>query len=404
MTTIERNHGASSAAGEISPVRQQATGSHWSNLWLAACILLAFAAHTYHLDSQSLWWDESMSLHRALLPFSENLRNIINLTDGVKTIATVDNHPQAYFVLLGSTARLLGDSVFALRYPSVIFSILIIPLLYVAGRRLMNESAGRYAALLGALSPMFLWYSQEARPYMMAAFMSLLSIYSLLRALDSDARHRKWIAAYVVATILMLFTHYLTFLILAVEIIIWLLTAIRSSRFVRWMMPMLVVLLVATATMLYLLTVVPPPNPAGGFSFIPLPILARDILNSFSLGLSVNVNDVIFLDLLFGLVAVFGLLAWTSSSRRSALSPAIILTLYFVIPFAATYAAGFVRPLYMNSRHLIIIAPAFFLAAGAGLAALQPRLRRLHRRHDSDHSRRDVLVAPVFRQSHLPEG
>jgi hypothetical protein len=40
---------------------------------LMAFLLIAFGLRVYHLDAQSLWSDEGLSLYRARLPLNENL-------------------------------------------------------------------------------------------------------------------------------------------------------------------------------------------------------------------------------------------------------------------------------------------------------------------------------------------
>lgn len=345
-----------------------------TRLWLALCLLLALAVRLHHLGGQSLWWDESLSLHRAQQPLNVVLSNRIDLTDGETTVATTDNHPPLYFLVVAIAVRVLGASEFALRLPSLLFAVLIVPLLYAVGRRLAGEGAGRFAALIAACAPMYLWYSQEARPYMMATFVSAVSLYALLRLIDPDSPHRRmWAAGYVLASLAMVVTHYLTFFVLGVELLLILFAVVRHSRLVRWAWPLGIVFLFASGVLLYGLSVMPPPGPQAGFTYIPLPILARDVLNSFSLGLSVNVDDVIFLDILFLAVALTGLLAPAARQRQTVLRPWLILLIYFVAPFTLTFVAGFVRPLYMNSRHLIVITPAFYLALGAGLSLLASR-------------------------------
>ena len=74
------------------------------------------------------------------------------------------------------------------------------------------------AAALGSLSPMYLWYGQEARMYTMVAFLSLLSFYLYIRAfLESNRSRAGWIAAYVGASALLVLTHYLGALLIIAE-------------------------------------------------------------------------------------------------------------------------------------------------------------------------------------------
>jgi len=149
---------------------------------IAILTLLAFARGVWALGDKSLWWDESLSLHRSQETLVYALSGQIILTDNIVDNVTIDNHPPLYFVLLWAFTRFLGQSEFALRYLSLTAIVLLVPLLYVTGKRMVDEWTGLGAAALGALSPMYLWYGQEARMYTLVAFLSLLSFYSFLRA------------------------------------------------------------------------------------------------------------------------------------------------------------------------------------------------------------------------------
>ncbi|MBM3135017.1 MAG: phospholipid carrier-dependent glycosyltransferase, partial [Chloroflexi bacterium] len=280
------------------------------------------------------------------------------------------NHPPLYFLLLAATTRLAGNSEFALRFFSLAASVLLVPLLYVVGRRLADRRAGLLAALLGALSPMYLWYAQEARMYTLLALCSLLSAYTFWRAVVMPAetpRHRAlWLAAYLAATVAMIGTHYLGFLVLLFQALAFLVA--WWSRLGRWRLLLVGLVIAALPLLAYGLSRLPPAVEGAGFVFVPLGILLRDVLNSFSLGLSVDVTQVLWLDLVYLALFVLGLLAWWRAGRREA---ALFLLGYLVLPIALVYLMGYVRPLYMNSRHLILVTPPFYLGAGAGLAALR---------------------------------
>jgi mannosyltransferase len=127
----------------------------------------------YQLGHQSLWMDEVLTV----LSSHTSLRNV--LFD-----PPVDpNVPPLYYLLMASLQG-LGASETALRAPSVIAGVLSIPLMYsIAGAWL--GKAGMAAALLLAVSPLHVWYSQEARPYALLIFLALLAVRFLQRTMES---------------------------------------------------------------------------------------------------------------------------------------------------------------------------------------------------------------------------
>ncbi|MGB9299671.1 MAG: glycosyltransferase family 39 protein, partial [Anaerolineae bacterium] len=139
-------------------------------------ILAAFATHTYLLDAKSMWIEEGLSVYRAQLDLSRILSNVIVIQE----VATHDTHPPVYFILLHFLIGLAGSSEFVVRFLSVAWGVLLVPLLYAFGTRLLGRRVGLWAAVIAALSPVYLWYSQEARSYTMLVFLTLFSSYSLL--------------------------------------------------------------------------------------------------------------------------------------------------------------------------------------------------------------------------------
>ncbi len=336
------------------------------------------------LGGKSLWWDESLSLHRAAGTLAYTLSNEITLSDNTVTLPTVDNHPPVYFVVLWLAIRLFGQSEFALRVPSLIFVTSIVPLLYVTGQRLVSRRAGLAAAALGTCSPMYLWYGQEARMYSMVAALSLLSFYCFVRAFLGDGRASElprrwpWIVGCVLASTLTVLTHHLGSLLVAFEFVALVVLAMRESVYRRALIPTAAVLATISLVSLYgaVLNLPRIPSNRAGLSFVKLPVLLRDLLNSFSMGLSVDAADwfVIAVDLLFLLLLVIGAARLVfSGGRGERRSAGWLLLSYLISPIVLLYLVSYVQPAYLNSRHLIMATPAFYLLVASGLTALHMR-------------------------------
>ena len=188
---------------------------------LYAIVLAAFTLRVYRLDAQALWWDESLSVYRATRGIGEVLANTIL----IQNVVTVDTLPQLYFALLNLLVRAFGISEFALRFFSVIANVATIPLIYALARRWFSQSIALVAASLATLSPFYVWYAQEARPYALVLFWSTLAVYALTRAFcvsrftpSISLRARfydlRWVFVYVLASIASLYTHYYSLFLL----------------------------------------------------------------------------------------------------------------------------------------------------------------------------------------------
>ncbi len=142
--------------------------------WLApaAIMLLGLALRLFRLGADSIWYDEGVSLYLANL----SIPALIAHTAG-------DIHPPLYYAALHLWLAAAGHSQFAAAFFSLFCGILLIPATFVTAQRLLGRNVAVLAALLVALSPYHLWYSQEMRMYTLGALLALLSFYFLLRAL-----------------------------------------------------------------------------------------------------------------------------------------------------------------------------------------------------------------------------
>ena len=95
------------------------TRYRWPTLLPLVILWLAFGLRLYRLDFQSIWWDEGHSIFVAGQPIAQ-----------IPTLPAMDVHPPAYFILLHGWLAVAGRSEFALRYLSVIFSLLTVALLW----------------------------------------------------------------------------------------------------------------------------------------------------------------------------------------------------------------------------------------------------------------------------------
>ncbi|MCP5230484.1 MAG: glycosyltransferase family 39 protein [Zoogloeaceae bacterium] len=171
-------------------------------LIVAGLTVLALALRSARLDFQPLWWDEGYSVWFAHQPLAEMLR-----------LTALDIHPPLYYALLGGWSQLFGLAPVALRLFSVVAGVVAIALIYVAGRALGGRRAGLLAAGLLAINPLHVFYSQEVRMYGLVVVWSILAVLAAARWLGigrTDRASGGWLAVYVAAVTLALYTQYYT--------------------------------------------------------------------------------------------------------------------------------------------------------------------------------------------------
>lgn len=187
-----------------------------AGFWLVGGIVAVAAVLRFAtLSEQSLWFDEAQAAHELHLSFGSML----------SSFNTVETAPPLYFVLGWAWAHVFGDGAFALRSLSALAGTALVPLAYLCGRELVSSRAGLLAAAFVAVNPFMVWYSQEAREYMLlAAFCGASLLYFARARRDPSGRNLGW---WCVFSALALLTHYFAGFLVAPEAL-WLLYVARN--------------------------------------------------------------------------------------------------------------------------------------------------------------------------------
>ena len=171
-------------------------------------LLLAALLRFYNLSGQSLWADEGNSVALARRGFVEIARR-----------TAFDIHPPFYYWLLKCWTFLFGSSEIGLRSLSAVLGVGLVYIIGVLGTRWFGPRVGLMAAFIAAFSPLQVYYSQEARMYMLLALLSSLTVLVASLIWQSDRRpqtadrRRVWFKSpatwvYVLTVTAGLYTHY----------------------------------------------------------------------------------------------------------------------------------------------------------------------------------------------------
>lgn len=182
-----------------------------TQLWLLGLItLLGAVLRLYELETWSLWIDEAHTWRDATTPLFGD-RGFFG--------SYRSNYPLSYLLLRGllSCGLLVGQGEGWLRLPFAFCGIVTVPLLALVGNLFVGRGAALFAALLLAVNPWHLYWSQNARGYVFAAFFVVLAAGAFWVAWQGRRRWW-WLAAVVGAAIGGLF-HATAFLVLPVFVV-----------------------------------------------------------------------------------------------------------------------------------------------------------------------------------------
>ena len=184
--------------------------------WLLAGVVVVGAWLRFAtLGSQSYWFDEAQAAHELHLSFGSMLNSMV----------VHETNPPLYFVLGWLWARVFGTGEVGLRSLSALAGTAVIPIAYLCGRELVSRRAGLLAAALTALSPFMIWYSQEAREYMLLAALCAASLLYFAKAWHRPTTRN--VALWGVFSALAVLTHAFAGFLVAPEAL-WLLYVIRD--------------------------------------------------------------------------------------------------------------------------------------------------------------------------------
>lgn len=314
---------------------------------LCAITLAGFCLRLGRLGAQSIWYDEGVSLYLAGLDIPAMIRH----TAG-------DIHPPLYYALLHLWIRLAGEGEFAANFLSLIFGVMLIPMVYRAARALGYRRAGLWAALLTAISPYHIWYAQEVRMYTLGAWLGLMAAGGLWLALKSPRRRLLGWAVYILASAAGLYTlYYFAFLLIALNI--WALAEIwaqeRSRRrpaLARWGTAQAgVLLLYAPWLSVAFRQAANPPVPPWR-EWTPVGKVLLEALTALSFGQSAEPAQIWPFLVLVLTLALAG--AW--SLARRGWQHLLLVSGYFLIPLALIELLSIWSPLY-HVRYLFTYAP-----------------------------------------------
>ena len=262
-----------------------------------------------------------------------------------------------YYALGKPWALVAGTSEWALRFPSVLGTMLACALLVVLAHKLFAGWTALASGLFLAASPFLVKWSQQARSYTLLLAISLVATLLLLRALERGSR-AAW-AAYGIAFTALVVWHPVAGVLLVPAHVV-LLAQRREHVLPHGLLA--AVIICAVAVPWAAVTAIRSTGEGVAMNWLTAPtpeVVVRTLLDvSGAAGLGI-------------VLAFVGLWVLRRSGRSDS---AVWLGAWAFTPFLLALLVSTVRPIYLD-RYLIVAAPAFALLAGVAVTGVGSRLR-----------------------------
>ena len=306
--------------------------------------------------NQSLWLDEAINVNVARSLSFKSL--IFNYSLG-------DFHPPLYHLILRTWILFFGSSEISVRIPSVLLGIGTVFVTYLIGKKLFENKTALIATMLIATSPLSIYYSQEARMYMLAAFLATLSCYFFVSIIKKDTLI-SWFG-FVASTTLMLYSDYLPYLLIPLYILFLLINKkLITKGTLRAFIPAFIAIFILIIPWLIIL----PKQFAVGLSAAAASPAWAQVVGTpsvkslavtfvkFTIGRISHDNDLIYA-LLFTPAAIFTIFIFLLSFFRLSRLRSF-LWYWFLGPIVLAFLLGFFVPVFAYFRFIFVLG-AFYL-------------------------------------------
>ncbi len=145
-------------------------------------LVLAIGLRLINLGGRSLWYDEAFAVLFAEKGLSAMLYGTLTPVAG----GAADIHPLLYYSTLNVWMHFFGESAFTVRLLSVIYGVATVAVIYLLAKTLFDEKTGLVAALITAIAPFHVQYSQETRMYALLGLFLMAASWCFIKAWRSN--------------------------------------------------------------------------------------------------------------------------------------------------------------------------------------------------------------------------
>jgi mannosyltransferase len=145
---------------------------------LLGILALALGLRLIDLAGRTLWYDEAFSVLFAEKGWDAMVEGTLTKVEG----GAADVHPLLYYESLDVWMKVFGEGAAAIRLYSVLVGVATVYAVFLLARDWFGEQTGLAAALITAVAPFHVQYSQETRMYALLGLCMILATWVYWRA------------------------------------------------------------------------------------------------------------------------------------------------------------------------------------------------------------------------------
>jgi len=207
---------------------------------LILIIILGGGIRLYNLGKEPLTYDELLNL------------NFFKDRPSIFILDVAQDRQMPLNLIIGYLwIRVFGINDFSLRYPSFIFGLIAIFMIYLLAKKIFNNKVGLLAAFLLAFNQSHIRFSQSARGYSLFFLLGIFSVYYFMKILkDPKPLHFK---LYLITTVLMVFSHPLSIAILLFQNIYFFIFIKNKNLMKKWILFQLLLFLIILPWIIFMI-------------------------------------------------------------------------------------------------------------------------------------------------------
>lgn len=330
-------------------------------------IVASFFVRIYKIDFENFSSDEGLTLYNAQKSIAHNI-----------IWSFSEDYVPLYHVMLSLWVSLFGLDEFSVRFLSAFFGALSVYTIYLVSALLFNKKVGIYSAIILAISPFNIYYSQEARPYQLYLFLALSSIYFYLRYIKDS----KFIFWYILSTVALLYTHGIALLVVLFQNIYHFFVVRTNIK--KWIL-IQIALFISFIPLLFFVISETLKFASSSFVWVPLPTLlgVLKFLYVFSSGESFTFQNLILgsiLSLFFmGLVAFIVYKEIKSMKRipKDRSSSVFFVLIWLIVPLISLIIYSLLFSSIFVEKYIIFSSAALYILVALSITKMHKHYQML---------------------------